>query len=87
MVADGLTKDDGAAADVIRSAMRHGCYKIGNEEEALKRNREEKDRRLARGAERQRKAQEEGRTMKETKELLTRRPLTTPKHAATPTRT
>ena len=73
MVADGLTKDDGPASDVIRVTMRHSMYKIGSEEEALERNREEKERRLARGRERQAKALQDGTDATEKKKLLRRR--------------
>ncbi len=59
VVADGLTKGDGVAADRLRAVTRRGWYRIGDEQGALQRNKEEKERRLARGKERARHAEEE----------------------------
>ena len=72
MLADGLTKDDGPASDVLRSAMRHAVYKIGDEEEALQKNRDEKERRLARGRERQAQALQNGQLANDVKKLTKR---------------
>ena len=49
MVADGLTKDDGPAADKIRLHMASGLYLIGKESDAIARSKAEKERRVARG--------------------------------------
>ncbi len=72
MIADGLTKDDGTAADRLRAVLRGGLYRIGNEAEALERNRKEKDLRIERGKTRalaaeQRKSNLEARELAEPK--------------------
>jgi hypothetical protein len=58
MLADGLTKDDGVASDRLRAILREGRYRIGEEQEALDRNRAEKERRLERGKKRLQEKQE-----------------------------
>ena len=54
--ADGLTKDTAAGSDNLRAMMNHGRYRIGAEDEALRRRAEEKEARLARGRRRQEEA-------------------------------
>ena len=56
-VADGLTKDDGSAADSLRAVIVHCRYQIHNEQDVLAQRAEPKADRIARGAKKAKDAQ------------------------------